>query len=146
MWWMPRSLLATPLRAMIEFFSHAMGGLLCYRFGRSHREVASHFHFIVEGAAVEARHDAPLVHDVAALRHGADHVEILLDQDDGHARLAVELDHVAGDVLHDIRLNALGRLIEQNEMGIGDEHAADRKLLLLAARHGVRELLTATGM
>src|SRR5258708_25567462 len=109
----------------------------------SDREVAARFGLVVERGPVEACDDPALVHHVAALRHGADHVEILLDQDDSHAGLAVELDHVARDVLDDIRLDAFGGLIEQNEIGIGDQHPPERKLLLLAARHGAGALAPA---
>src|SRR5256886_12469189 len=136
---MPRFPLATPLLAMIEFSCQAIDALLlcCYRRGMaSDREVAAHFRLVVKRRAVEAGDDAALVHHVAALRHGADHVEILLDQDDGYTGPAVKLDHVACDVLDDVRLDAFGRLIEQNEIGIGNQHTPDRKLLLLAAGHG----------
>src|SRR5260370_25980954 len=106
---MPGLPLATPLRVMIEFSCQAIDGLpfSCCRCGSvSDREVAAHFGLVVERRTVEARDDAALVHHVAALRHGADHVEILLDQDDGPAGRAVELDPIARAVLADIRLDA----------------------------------------
>ena len=80
----------------------------------SDREVAAHFRLVVKCRAIERRDDAALVHHVAALRHGADHVEVLLDDDDRHVGLAIEIDDGAGDVLHDRRLNALRRFVEQN--------------------------------
>src|SRR6266481_1408358 len=144
--------LATPLRAMMEFSCQAIDVLLGWwrlnwwlRGIASNREVAAHFGDVVELCAIETCDDAALVHHIAALRHGADHVEILLDQNDGHAGLIVELDHDARDVLDDARLNAFGRLIEQNEAGIGDQHAPDRELLLLAAGHGAGTLAPALG-
>src|SRR6266851_6482487 len=145
---MPRLPLATPLLAMIEFSCQAIDALLlcCYRRGMaSDREVSAHFRLVIERRSIERRDDAALVHHVAALRHGTDYVEILLDQDDGHTGRAVELDHVARDVLDDVRLDAFGRLIEQNEVGIGDQHAPDRELLLLAAGHGPGALAPALG-
>src|ERR1043166_2361053 len=114
---MPGLPLAMPLLAMIEFSCQAIDALLlccCRRGMASDREVAAHFRLVVERRAIEARDNAALVHHVAALRHGTNHVEILLDQDDCDAGGAVELDHVAGDVLDDIRLDAFGWLVEQN--------------------------------
>ena len=46
----------------------------------------------------------------------------------------VERPDVAGDVLDDRRLDALGRLVEQHQLRLADHGAGDGKLLLLAAR------------
>jgi hypothetical protein len=43
-------------------------------------------------------------------------------------------------VLHDRRLHALGRLVEDHQGRIADQRAADGQLLLLAPRHGARDL------
>jgi hypothetical protein len=61
-------------------------------------------------------------------------VEILLDQHDRHlALIPQQRDHPA-DLLDDVGLDALGRLIEQKQFGPGDQRARDGQLLLLAAR------------
>src|SRR3954471_5997350 len=130
----PRLPLATPLRAMIELSCQAIAALLrCGVYLDLNRKMTAHFGLVVERLARKARSDAALVHDVATLRHRPDHIEILLDQDDGHASLAVELDHVAGDILDDVGLDSLRGLVEQDQIGIGYQHAPDRKLLLLSA-------------
>ena len=60
--------------------------------------------------------------------------QLLLDQQDGDvALLAQALDDVA-DLLHDVGLDALGRLVEKSSFGSQRQRAADRELLLLAAR------------
>jgi hypothetical protein len=56
-------------------------------------------------------HDPALVHDVATLRHGADHLEIPLNHG-----LAIEIDNGAGGVLHDRRLDAF-RGLPRNSAG-----------------------------
>ena len=49
----------------------------------------THFRLVVEhGGRSRLGDDPPLVHDVTALRHGADHIDVLFDKDDGQARLA----------------------------------------------------------
>ena len=96
-------------------------------------EIAADDFAVVEHGGRQLGDDPPLVHDVAALRHGADHIDILFDKDDGQAGLAVQFDDDARDVLHDRRLNAFGRLVEQQQRRLADEHPPDRELLLLAA-------------
>ena len=44
---------------------------------------------IIEVRRRQRGDDPALVHDVAALRHGADHVEILLDEHDRHIVAAI---------------------------------------------------------
>ena len=63
--------------------------------------------------------------------------------DDGDAGLAVEFDHIARDVLDDIGLDAFRGFLEQDQMRIRYQHTADRKLLLLATRHGAGALVPA---
>ena len=88
----------------------------------------------IEGLA-RARH-----HDLAAVHHGevvgqlVGEVEILLDQQDRHVAALAQEDDGAADVLDDRGLDAFGRLVEHQELGPHGERAADRELLLLAAR------------
>jgi hypothetical protein len=49
------------------------------------------------------------------------------------ALIPQQRDHPA-DLLDDVGLDALGRLVEQQQFGLGDHRAGDAQLLLLAAR------------
>src|SRR5882757_3130299 len=100
---------------------------------------------IVEIRRGQRGDDPPLVHDVAALRHGADHVEILLDHDDGDVGAPVEVDDGAGDILHDRRLDAFGGFVEQDQRRTADHDAPNRQLLLLAAGHRAGLLMATLG-
>ncbi len=60
-------------------------------------------------------------------------VEILLDQHDGHVAEAAQIGDGAADVLDDRGLDALGRLVEQQQLRPHHQRAADGELLLLAA-------------
>ncbi len=66
-------------------------------------------------------------------RHGADHVEILLDENDGDVGLAIKVDDGAGDILDNRWLDAFRWLVEQDQRRVTDHDAPDRQLLLLAA-------------
>ena len=57
----------------------------------------------------------------------------LLDEQDAEAALADRREHVEDDV-DDGRREPERRLVEQQDVGLGDERAGDRELLLLAAR------------
>jgi hypothetical protein len=61
-------------------------------------------------------------------------VEILLHQDDRHLALVAQLADHPPDQLDDVGLDALGRLVHQQDARPGDERARDGKLLLLPAR------------
>ena len=76
---------------------------------------------------------AAVLHHVVAVGDGGGEAEILLDQQDGEAAALERADHLA-DALHDHRREALGRLVEQQQVGAGAQDAADRQHLLLAAR------------
>ena len=49
------------------------------------------------------------------------------------------------DLLDDRGLDALGGLVEQQQIGVADQRAPDRELLLLAAAHGAGTLAPALG-
>ncbi len=61
-------------------------------------------------------------------------VEILFDQHDGHGAEAAQIGNGAADILDDRRLDAFGRLIQQQQLRPHHQRAADRQLLLLSAR------------
>ena len=60
-------------------------------------------------------------------------IVVLLDQQDRHLAAARQLADRALDVLDDRRLDALGRLVEDQQLRPQRQRAADRELLLLAA-------------
>src|SRR5258708_15519385 len=88
---------------------------------------------VTELADFTRRDDAPLLHDGEAVGGAAREYDILLDEDHGEAHLAIEAQDHLLDLLNDGRLNAFGRLIEEEYLGIGGERPRDRELLLLPA-------------
>ena len=75
-----------------------------------------------------AIHDVDVVGDLAA------EVQILLDQQDRHALLVAQELQRPADILDDRGLDALGRLVEHQDLGSGDQRTPDGELLLLATR------------
>src|SRR2546427_2510352 len=77
-------------------------------------------------------HDA-LVHDVEPVADRPRELEVLLDQQDRSVALPLDPPQHVGDLVDDGRLDALGRLVEQEERRGGDQRPRDVELLLLAA-------------
>src|SRR5258707_2037 len=88
---------------------------------------------VTELADFTRRNDASLLHDGEAIGGAAREHDVLLDEDHGEAHLAVETQNHLLDLLNDGRLNAFGRLIEEEYLGIGRKRPRDRELLLLPA-------------
>src|SRR6185436_76139 len=61
-----------------------------------------------------------------------DELEILLDEQDREPLRAMELAQDADELLDDGRLDALGRLVEEDELGLAGQAAGDGQELLLA--------------
>jgi hypothetical protein len=61
-------------------------------------------------------------------------VEVLLDDDEREPVALAQAGEDLADLLHDRRLDAFRRLVEQEQPRRGDERAAEREDLLLAAR------------
>jgi hypothetical protein len=61
-------------------------------------------------------------------------LEILLDEHNGHLAALPQVGDRPSDLFDDRRLNALCRLIEQEQPRSCDQRAADRELLLLSPR------------
>ena len=59
--------------------------------------------------------------------------ELLLDEEDGEALFFVEHREHVPDLAHDVGLNALRGLVQDQELGADGERPADRELLLLPA-------------
>src|SRR5262245_40972502 len=80
----------------------------------------------------EGVNNAPMLHDVVAVRYGRCPTKVLLDQQDREALLLERLDSLA-DLLNDDGGQPLRRLVEQQQSGAGAQNATDSKHLLLAA-------------
>ena len=59
--------------------------------------------------------------------------QLLLDQQHRDARVPIEPQDDVADLVHDVRLNAFGRLVQDQQLRLEHERAADRELLLLSA-------------
>jgi len=60
--------------------------------------------------------------------------ELLLYEQHGHASLAIEPQDDVADLVDDVRLDAFGRLIEDQKPRLENHGSANRELLLLATR------------
>ncbi len=76
--------------------------------------------------------DLALLDDIVPVRDRLGEAEVLLHQDDGEP-LLLQLGDGAADLLDDDRGEALGRLVEQQQMRPRAQDAGDRQHLLLAA-------------
>ena len=88
--------------------------------------------------------DLAVFHHVAAISDLEGLLDILLDDEEGEARLADCLEDVEEPV-YDYRGEAQGRLVHGEECGSGHERPADGYHLLLAAREGAGLLLSPVG-
>src|SRR5260221_7893319 len=78
--------------------------------------------------------DLAALHDREVVGELAREVEILLDEEDRHVAARGELADHRGDVLDDRGLDALGRLVEDQQARLHDQRRGNGELLLLAAR------------
>ena len=85
--------------------------------------------------------DGALAHDVGVVGHAHGHAEVLLHQEDGLPRLLELCDHPE-DLVDHHGGQALRRLVEQQQIGVGHERAGDGEHLLLAAGQEVTLVLT----
>src|SRR3989344_898813 len=111
--------------------------------GASDRHQLAHAVGFHVGAAATADDLATLHHQVLVGQFSGEVVE-LLDQHHGHL-LAVEplvgqLADGPPDVLDDAGLDALGGLVQDQDLGAGGQGARDGELLLLAAREAAKNL------
>ena len=126
---------AQPVRVFVSGFVHRPG---LYN-GTSSDSVLQYLDQALDLGAIELAHRAGQ-HDLAAIHHEhrvgeiAGEVEILLDQHDRHAALLAEVVDGAADILDDRGLDTLGRLVQHQQPGSGDQRPRDRELLLLATR------------
>src|SRR5580700_7886771 len=109
----------------------SIGSAITYRASNRHGALEC---ALVEIVAVAGIDDSAAVHDGEMVAEFAGKVEILLDQHDGDLAERAQIGNGAADILDDRRLDAFGRLVEQEEPRPHHQGAADRELLLLAAR------------
>ena len=87
-------------------------------------------HRLAEVAGGATGHDPATLHRVVAI--GLPHeVQMLLDEQHTDSRLSNDPLHRRLDVLNDVRLNPLGGLIEQQQLGLAEQGPGNRQLLLL---------------
>src|SRR6266542_1134196 len=90
--------------------------------------------------ALAGEHDAAGLEDVSAVAQLERLHDALLDQQDGQPALAPDAIDGLEDLLDDARAQALGGLVEQEQVGPGHEPAPQREHLLLAAGQRAGEL------
>lgn len=77
-------------------------------------------------------HYPAALHDEKAVGERPCEVQVLLDDQDGSAQFLAYSHQRIFDMLDDVGLDALGRFIEQEQIGLAGQSAANRQLLLLA--------------
>src|SRR5678816_3033481 len=99
---------------------------------RSHRQVLAH-DFIGERGDRTSANNGTAVHDREFVGELFAEIEILLDEQNAHAAFAAQKPDGFADLVNDVRLNALGRFVEDEQLWLGEKRARDGELLLLAA-------------
>ena len=95
----------------------------------------------------EQRLDRRLLDDLAAVHHGdavghlGDDAEVVGDQHDARAAIGLQLAHQVEDLRLDRDVERGGRLVGDQQLGLGGERHRDHHALRLAARELVRERL-----
>ena len=84
-------------------------------------------------AAGAGRRHAPGLQHVVALGRPQGEAHVLLHEEHGEPAAAGQREDRLLDLGDDRRLDALGRLVEQQQPRPGDQRAGDRELLALAA-------------
>src|SRR4029077_9589865 len=108
--------------------------------GRAGRRLAirRHAHELAQHVGVtqllrpQLAQDRALLDDQHALGQLGDELEVLLDQEDRHPLAVVQLAQDADQLLDDRRLDAFGRLVEEDQLRLAGEAARDGQQLLLA--------------
>src|SRR6478735_1717656 len=98
----------------------------------SDHEIAIHYILteLFHGSAGDA---ATAIDDVEELADATSELQLLLHQKERHALLAQLHEYIA-DLSDDVRLDTFGWLVQDEELRVQAEGAANRELLLLAAR------------
>src|SRR5580700_7378923 len=120
-----------PAKISLRSGAPSIGSPIKYRASNRH---GAFQRALVEIVAVAGIDDGAAVHDGEMVAEFAGKVEILLDQHDGDLAERAQIGDGATDILDDRRLDAFGRLVEQQQPRPHHQRAADGELLLLAAR------------
>src|SRR5204863_4522242 len=91
-------------------------------------------HCFVQLGTITGINNGAAIHHHEMVAELAGEIKILLDEDDGYLPQVPQIGNRTTNILDDGRLNALGRLIEQQYPRLHDKGAPDRELLLLPAR------------
>src|SRR5436309_4246145 len=94
-------------------------------------EILQKARVVPDGRRAPLERDPPAIEHVGVLGDAQGKLQVLLDQHDRH--LLHESPQALRDLFDDADPDALGRLVEQQELGPGQERAADRQHLALAA-------------
>src|SRR5438445_5319430 len=79
------------------------------------------------------RDNRAAVHDVKAVGHAQAEIQILLHEQDADIPFFPDPEERVADLVNDVRLDAFGGFVEDQDLGIGEHGAGDGELLLLAA-------------
>src|SRR5580698_6023436 len=109
----------------------SIGSAITYRASNRHGALER---LLVEIVTIAGIDNGAAVHDGEMVAEFAGKVEILLDQHDGDLAERAQIGDGAADILDDRRLDAFGRLVEQEKPRPHHQRSPDGKLLLLAAR------------
>ena len=83
------------------------------------------------------------IHQRHAVRHAGDDRQVVRDQQQAHALLALQVAQQVEDLRLDRHVERRGRLVGDQEVGLGGERHRDHHALLLAAAHAKRVLVDA---
>jgi hypothetical protein len=89
--------------------------------------------FVCEFADFSGNNTAAVGEDAELAGHAARKGQLLFDEKNRETFFFVQAQDNVSNFVHDIRLDAFGRLVENQELGSQNERAADRELLLLPA-------------
>jgi hypothetical protein len=101
-----------------------------HHFEASNAQVARH-EFIVHLVHTPFRHDAALLHQAEPIGYAARKGQLLFDQKNGEALLAIEFEDHGPDFTHYVGLDTLGGFVENQQTGLGHERTSYSQLLLL---------------
>src|SRR6266850_3563308 len=113
------------------WFSSAVGGSGLVGGGDAHELVQDVG--LKELGGRKLAQDGALLDEQDPLRQGGDELEILLDEEDREPLRLVKVLQDHHQLLDDRRLDSLGRLVEEDELGVARETPGDRQELLLSA-------------
>src|SRR5437667_2735095 len=94
----------------------------------SHSEMLL-YNIVVEVCNRAFRHNGPAVHDVESVPNVQAEVEVLFHQEDSNFAVVVDFFYGFADLVNDVRLDALGGLVKNEDFRVGEQGARDGQLL-----------------